>query len=105
MTFNPERHGNGKFKKGSGGKPVGARNKLQATFVTALEKDFHEHGAGVINIVRVEKPVDYLKIIASTLPKEFIVSETEFDGMTDDEIMEALAVIRAARESQGSARQ
>lgn len=100
-----DRHSDGKFKKGSGGRPQGARAKLQATFVGALEKDFQEHGAGVINIVRMEKPTDYLKIVASILPKEFILSETEFDGMSDEDIAEALEVIRAARESREGTRQ
>lgn len=103
MTFNPKRHGDGKFQKGSGGRPAGARAKLQAVFVEALEKDFHEHGEGVIRIVRAEKPAEYLKIVASILPKEFVLSEGELDTMSDDDLLEALKVVReakAARESE-----
>jgi hypothetical protein len=97
-----ERDKKGQFLKGSGGRPQGARNKLQATFVDALEKDFTEHGAGVINIVRIEKPADYLKIVASILPKEFVLTEGELENLSDEELLEALTLIReakAARES------
>lgn len=97
MTFNPDRHGDGKFKKGSGGRPLGARAKLQTVFVEALEKDFHEHGEGVIRIVRAEKPAEYLKIVASILPKEFVLTEGELDTMSDDELLEALKAVREAR--------
>lgn len=92
-----ERHSNGHFKKGSGGRVVGSRNKLQAVFVDELARDFADHGAGVIRIVRVEKPADYLKIVASILPKEFIVSEGELDTMSDDDLLEALKAVREAK--------
>jgi hypothetical protein len=46
----------------SGGRPVGARNKLQRDLLEALAADFQEYGAGVIRIARIEKPVEYLKI-------------------------------------------
>lgn len=92
-----ERHPDGKIKKGSGGRKAGSRNKLQAVFVDELANDFAEHGAGVIRIVRIEKPVDYLRIAASILPKEFLVSEGELDKMTDEELAEALEMVRQAK--------
>jgi hypothetical protein len=92
-----QRHPNGQFQKGFGGRVPGSRNKLQATFIEELAKDFEEHGAGVIRIVRVEKPTDYLRIVASVLPKEFIVSESELDKMSDDDLMEALEIVRQAK--------
>lgn len=92
-----DRHADGKFKKGSGGRQAGSRNKLQAVFVEELAKDFTEHGAGVIRIVRIEEPSNYLKIVASILPKEFIVSEGELDTMSDEDLLEALKVVREAR--------
>jgi hypothetical protein len=70
-----DRRSNGTFLPGNGGRPQGSRNKLQADFIEALGADFAEHGKGVINIVRVEKPADYLKIIAGALPKEFFLSD------------------------------
>jgi len=43
MTVDPskfERHANGFFKKGSGGRVAGSRNKLQHMFVEDLAKDW-----------------------------------------------------------------
>lgn len=92
-----ERHANGQYKKGSGGRIAGSRNKLQAVFVEALVKDFAEHGDGVIRIVRMEKPAEYLRIVASVLPKELVVADASLDELSDQEILEALAEIRKAK--------
>jgi hypothetical protein len=83
-------------KAGLGRKP-GSRNRLQGAFVSALAKDFEEFGEGVIRIVRIEEPTNYLRICVSVLPKEFIVSESELDVMNDDELAEALNIVRQAR--------
>ena len=50
------------------GRKPGSRNRLQGAFVSALAADFEEHGEGVIRIARIEKPLEYLRLIASTLP-------------------------------------
>jgi hypothetical protein len=92
----------GKFKPGSGGRPAGARNKLQADFINALADDFKEHGDAVIRIVRAEEPATYLKVIAATLPKEFLISESgPLDDMSDEELE---AFIADCRKSHGRPR-
>lgn len=96
------REPNGRFLPGTGGRQPGSRNKLQGKFIDALVKDFAENGEDTIRIVRVEKPAEYLKIIASVLPKEFLVTPGAVDEMTEEEINEALAKVRAARNSVGS---
>ena len=70
-----QRHPNGHFQKGSGGRAAGSRNKLQAVLIENIAEDFAEHGAGVIRIVRLERPTEYLKVVASLIPKEFVVSD------------------------------
>jgi hypothetical protein len=72
------------------GRPKGSRNRLQKAFVDAIAKDFEEHGEGIIRIVRTEEPAVYLKLIASILPKEFLVEAREVEHMTDEEIRTAL---------------
>jgi hypothetical protein len=62
------------FKKGTEpgpGRPKGARNKLSHAFVEAFAKDFEEHGADVIKIVRMEEPARYLQVAALLMPKAF----------------------------------
>ncbi len=63
------------FQKGrdkTGGRVKGSRNKLSMAFVEALAKEFDEHGAEAIRIMRIENPSDFLKVIAAVIPKEFI---------------------------------
>lgn len=69
------------------GRPKGARNKLGEAFVEALQEDFEEHGREAIQKVRAEKPDQYLKVIASLLPKDVNLNITDnAEDLTDDEI-------------------
>jgi len=78
------------------GKPKGSRNKLGEAFITDLQADWAEHGSKVIETVRLEKPSDYLKVVASILPKELNVRVDPLDEMDDDELTAILAAARAA---------
>jgi len=73
------------------GKPKGARNKLGEAFLQALHEDFEEHGVAAVQRVRAEKPDQYLKVIASLMPKEHRLSfDDQYDGMTDAELAERI---------------
>ena len=52
------------------GRPVGARNKLSEDFLNALHEEFQEHGKAAVEKVRLERPMEFLKIIASLVPRE-----------------------------------
>jgi hypothetical protein len=41
----------------------------------ALADDFEAHGKGVVEKVRTERPQDYLKIVASVMPKRMEVED------------------------------
>lgn len=79
--FKPGQSGN------PSGRPKGARSKLGEAFIEAMHADFQEHGVAAIQTVRSEKPDQYLKVIASILPKELNVNVKDTDGMTDDELL------------------
>lgn len=73
------------------GKPKGARNKLGEAFIQALHDSFEANGPETIEQVRVEKPDQYLKVIASLLPKEMNLTVTnDLEDMSDDELRERL---------------
>jgi hypothetical protein len=93
----------GKFiTGGSGGRKKGARNRLHADFVVALCEHFQEMGKAAIDIVYKESPRDYLKIIASVLPKEFVLEDGRLEAMGDDELEQYLAEIRRIKSGGGT---
>jgi hypothetical protein len=67
------------FKPGQSGNPhgrgKGSRNKLSEAFINAMHEDFEEAGIEVIREVRRESPVDYLRLVASIVPKQFGLEE------------------------------
>ena len=82
------------FQKGEGGRPKGSRNRLSWTFLSALADDFAEHGEGAIRICRVEKPHEYLKIVAGLMPKEFEFTNNRLGELSDDELNAVLEFVR-----------
>lgn len=55
--------------------------------------DWEENGKAVIEAVRVEKPDQYLKVVASILPKELNVKVNELDDLTDEQLARQLRAI------------
>lgn len=82
-----------KFGKG---RPKGSRNKLGEEFLTALQADFQAHGAETIVKVREDRPHEYLKVVASILPKELNVRTDALNEMSDDDLAAMLDAVRSA---------
>ncbi len=76
------------------GRPKGSRNKLGEAFIQALYEDFTQHGTAVIETVRAEKPDQYLKVVASILPKELKVT-TEIE-LNDEQLDQRIRQLAAA---------
>jgi hypothetical protein len=97
----------GRFISGNigGGRPKGARSHLGEVFLEALRDDFVEHGVAAIAKVRDEKPDQYLKVIASILPRDLNINVNQMDNLTDDQLIERIraldATIRPFLDSQG----
>jgi len=94
--LDPEKH----FKPGQVanplGRPKGARSKLGEAFLEDMLSDWEEHGKVVIEAVRADKPDQYLKVVASILPKELNVKVNELDDLTDDQLARQYAAIAAS---------
>lgn len=84
------------------GRPKGSRSKLGEQFIQAMYADFTENGADVIKQVRIEKPDQYLKVVASILPKELHIKDASLGDMTDSELMGILETIRAIAPANGA---
>jgi hypothetical protein len=65
---------------GNGGRPRGARSKLSEGFLDALQADFEQHGAGVIETVRQKDPTAYLKVVANLMPARL---EAQLEAQVD----------------------
>lgn len=81
------------FKPGNPGRPKGSRNKLGEAFLNDMLADWELNGKAVIETVRADKPDQYLKVVASILPKELNVKVNELDDLTDEQLARQLAVL------------
>jgi hypothetical protein len=90
LKFKPGQSGNPK------GRPKGNRNKLGEAFLEAMHDDFEQHGVSVIERVRCEKPDQYLKVIASILPKDLNINVNQMDDLSDDELIERIRSLDSA---------
>jgi Family of unknown function (DUF5681) len=59
------------------GRPAGAKNRLQGDFLHALAEDFREHGVEAIRIMWIERPAEYVKVVASLMPNELLHSDSD----------------------------
>jgi hypothetical protein len=74
------------FKPGEGGRPKGAKNRLSWAFLSALAQDFEEHGAEAIRIMQIEKPNEYVRAVASLMPRELDITTNTLMEVPDDEL-------------------
>ncbi len=77
------------------GRPKGVRNKFGEAFLEAIHNDFQEHGEAAIIKARTEKPVEYLKVCASLLPKDVNINVNPLEEMTNDQLLERIRALDA----------
>ena len=87
------------------GRPKGSRNKLNEDFLSDLHESWKAHGKAAIIKMIEEKPADYVRCVASILPRQVEVKDGAFDDASDDDIAAAFALVRSALALGQSARE
>ena len=84
--FKPGQSGNPK------GRPKGARSRVSESLLEELAQHFETNGKNAIDVVFKERPHDYLKIIASLVPKQMEIDDLrpklKAEDLTDDQLAE-----------------
>lgn len=84
-----------RFQPGNPGRPKGSRNKLGEAFLEDLLVSWEAQGPSVIQRVIAEKPEQYLKVVASLMPKDLNVNLNQMGEMTDDQLIERMKKLDA----------
>jgi hypothetical protein len=86
------------FEKGnklSPGRPKGSRNKLGEAFFEDMLAAWQTQGKKAIDRVIEERPHEFIKAVASILPKDVTIRTEAVQELSDDELATALAALRA----------
>ncbi len=78
------------------GRPRVYRERLTHAFLENLNADFEKHGPAVIEAVRTNEPAQYLKVVASLVPKEIELTRS-LSGLDDDKLIAAIELVLAMR--------
>lgn len=70
-----------KGKPKTGGRGKGTRNKFSKRFDDDLRRDYLKHGKAAIETLRIEKPAEYVKLLAMRFP------QSEIDPTIDAQIL------------------
>lgn len=84
------------FKPGNPGRPKGARNKLGEQFIEDLLVSWEANGPAAIQKVIDTKPEQYLKVVASLMPKDLNVNINSTEQMTDEQLVQRIRKLDAA---------
>lgn len=74
------------FQPGNPGKPKGAKHRLQEDFVKDVQAAWTEKGKEAIAMMIADKPGDFVKMVASLMPKDVTLNINDNSEMTDDEL-------------------
>jgi hypothetical protein len=83
------------FEPGNPGKPKGARHKLQEDFVKDVLAAWQTDGKTAITSMIADKPGDFVKMVASLIPKDVNLNVNSADEMSDAELAERIANLAA----------
>ncbi len=95
VPWEPGQSGNPK------GRPTGSRNKLSETFLADMYETWQEKGKEALGRMIEEKPGDFVRVVASLMPKDIKVSTDPWADVSDGELSAMLEWCRAAIKAAG----
>lgn len=87
IPFKPGQSGN------PAGRPKGSRNKLTESFLTDVLEAWETSGKVAIADMLSDRPSDFVKMVASLMPKEATLNINDHSEMTDDELAERVRAL------------
>lgn len=85
------------------GRPVGARSKLQESYLVDLLEIWQAKGKAGLERVMKNDPATIVRVVAQLLPKEVKFESAALSEMSDDELSRIIDIIRATIPSLASA--
>ena len=76
------------------GRPRGSRNRLSERFFKDLYAAWEEKGVFAIEEMIKRSPGDFVKVVASQMPKEFLVGSSGLSDVSDEDLVEFIATLR-----------
>ena len=79
------------------GRPRGSRHKLSEVFLGEVCTAWQEQGRAAIDAMIAKNPADFVRVVASLVPRQFDLSPQDpYGDIGDDELEEILTVLRSA---------
>src|SRR5215831_792687 len=94
-----------RFEQGntlSKGRPRGSRNRLTAQIFEDVLSHWNEpiegrnitKGMAALEVMRKEKPAEYVKVVTSLLPKELVFSDSTVQDLSDEQVDTLIMTLR-----------
>jgi hypothetical protein len=87
IPFPPGQSGN------PAGRPKGSRHRLTEDFLRELSQDFETNGAAAIVAMRENAPNEYIRVIASLMPKDVNLNVSPLEELTDEQLIERIRAL------------